>query len=359
MASARGLVYLAGYFRTVSGQARRGLASVTADGGTATAWNPAPDDAATSVAVSGDIAYVGGPFTQVGGQPRQFAAAVDAGTGQVTPRTPDPNGPVAVMGADRGSVSIGGQFSTFGGVDGAGHRLIDDFSTPQPQSAPSIEGAAIVGRTLGSADGSWLAWPVATTRREWLRCNPAGAACVPTGVVGPSYLLAVADVGGTLRVSVTATNPRGESTALSAPSAVVAPAPAPPAVLPPATLGPAAVPTPVGNTAGGPQSSGTPTPPRKATPPRVVRFAVATLRKPARLTVTFWISVRPTRGLRASTVWISPRGKRMRGVTHWSRNPMRSSVAISAAMRRAGVHGTWTCVVSVGGKEIRRVKVRL
>jgi hypothetical protein len=57
---------------------------------------------------------------------------------------------------------------------------------------------------------------------QWQRCNSSGTSCsLVAGAIGASYLLASADVGSTMRVSVTASNSAGSATASSAATAVV------------------------------------------------------------------------------------------------------------------------------------------
>lgn len=88
-------VYVGGHFNRIGGQSRSGLAALDAATGQATAWNPNPVTAATtqqpstyaevqSLAVSGSTVYVGGYFTSIGGQPRNGLAALDAATGKAT-----------------------------------------------------------------------------------------------------------------------------------------------------------------------------------------------------------------------------------------------------------------------------------
>jgi Polysaccharide lyase len=57
---------------------------------------------------------------------------------------------------------------------------------------------------------------------QWQRCDSGGGACAPiSGASGASYVLAVADVGRRMRVSVAASNSAGSATASSAATAVV------------------------------------------------------------------------------------------------------------------------------------------
>src|SRR5439155_516589 len=57
---------------------------------------------------------------------------------------------------------------------------------------------------------------------QWSRCDSAGNGCVAiSGATGQSYLLASADVGATMRVTVTASNSAGSASGTSAATAVV------------------------------------------------------------------------------------------------------------------------------------------
>jgi len=87
---------------------------------------------------------------------------------------------------------------------------------------PSISGDAIVGETLTAENGTWTNSPTSYTYR-WLQCDSFGGFCVPTGFVGRNYSPRLADVGGTMRVLVTARNANGSATVRSSPSDVVQP----------------------------------------------------------------------------------------------------------------------------------------
>ena len=64
------------------------------------------------------------------------------------------------------------------------------------------------GTELSATEGRWSgAAPIAFTY-AWLRCDPAGGGCVPVpGAGGATYALTDADIGRSIRVRVTATNP--------------------------------------------------------------------------------------------------------------------------------------------------------
>ena len=97
--------------------------------------------------------------------------------------------------------------------------VIADNTTPQNTKEPSISGTATVGETLTADAGNWTGAP--NFQYSWLQCDAAGSGCTDTGARGRTYGVRSADQGRTLRVQVRATNPRGSSTAISNPTAVV------------------------------------------------------------------------------------------------------------------------------------------
>jgi subtilisin family serine protease len=109
--------------------------------------------------------------------------------------------------------------------------------SPANVMAPSLGGVAQFGQTLSAGSGAWSGSAPLEITIEWLRCSSDGEACfVIAGVVGASYQLALEDIGMTVRVRVTATNPSGSATARSVASAAVLP-PAPAPVSPPTITG--------------------------------------------------------------------------------------------------------------------------
>jgi hypothetical protein len=108
-------------------------------------------------------------------------------------------------------------------------------TTPPVNAAqPTIAGTAQAGKTLLAYRGTWTGTaPISYTYR-WMRCDKKGGSCSFIGGSTrlTSHQVTSADVGNTLRVDVTATNPAGSKAVNSAPTAVVAagaaaPAPAP------------------------------------------------------------------------------------------------------------------------------------
>ena len=110
-------------------------------------------------------------------------------------------------------------------ADGAGAAntkpspVIADNVVPQNTAAPSISGTPVVGGTLTASPGAWTGAP--SFSYTWLRCDAAGANCGDTGSRGRNYGVRAEDLGRTIRVQVTARNPRGTTRATSQQSGLV------------------------------------------------------------------------------------------------------------------------------------------
>jgi hypothetical protein len=90
---------------------------------------------------------------------------------------------------------------------------------PQLVASPEVTGTTAIGQTLSSTAGSWNGTTPIDYVLQWLRCSSTGDACADVpAAVGTSYAVTGADAGSTLRVRVTATNPGGSATAVSAPT---------------------------------------------------------------------------------------------------------------------------------------------
>ena len=221
-----GTTYIAGYFESVSGVSRAGMAAIAADG-SITAWNPSPGEAATTrtlvpvgndmlvagrfaamggadrrdvallapdgtarafdaglgdgvdgvwaAAADGDVAYVGGDFTQAGGVPRQSLAAIDSG-GHLTGWAPTtPSGGSATVNA---IVPIGDRV-----------YLAGEFA--------SISGASRRGLAATDRSGAVTGWNPSL---------PAGTAALTLATIGNTLLIGGAfdSIGGTARAGTAA-----------------------------------------------------------------------------------------------------------------------------------------------------------
>ena len=125
--------------------------------------------------------------------------------------------------------------------------LVSDEGPATISVAPSVDppaggGPALDGHPLSADPGDWNATGTPTYSYQWQRCDAAGNNCqdIP-GATNSTYTPTAADVGGTVRVVVTATNAAGTSApSCSAPIAIAAAPPvntAPPALSGPATQG--------------------------------------------------------------------------------------------------------------------------
>jgi serine protease AprX len=95
---------------------------------------------------------------------------------------------------------------------------------PASAAAPAIAGTTREGSTLSADPGSWSSVAPDTYSYQWQRCDATGAQCADVaGATTSSYTALAADVGGTLRVVVGATNAGGTSSATSAATVRVAP----------------------------------------------------------------------------------------------------------------------------------------
>ena len=103
----------------MGGRTRDRIAVVRAGTGCVTAWNPNPDKAVGTLAVSGSTVYAGGSFTSIGGASRRGIAALDATTGRATALNANPQpadsfvDSIAVMGQ---TVVVVGEFEKIGGA---------------------------------------------------------------------------------------------------------------------------------------------------------------------------------------------------------------------------------------------------
>ena len=96
-------------------------------------------------------------------------------------------------------------------------------AAPKNTSPPTISGTPKVGQELTANDGTWSGNPTGYTY-QWHRCDADIASCTSViGATGKTYGVRLADLGYRLRVAVTARNAKGNATANSAITAIVAP----------------------------------------------------------------------------------------------------------------------------------------
>jgi hypothetical protein len=108
--------------------------------------------------------------------------------------------------------------------------VVPELTAPANETPPSISGSALVGEQLSASHGTWTGHPTAYAY-QWENCNAAGGSCSEiAGATSPKYTLTTGDIGHTIRVVVTASNPSGPASASSdATATVVAKPPAAPA----------------------------------------------------------------------------------------------------------------------------------
>src|SRR5689334_22369312 len=93
---------------------------------------------------------------------------------------------------------------------------------PTNTAAPTISGTPQVGQTLTASTGTFTSDTTPTYAYQWQRCDAQGNNCAAiTGATSSTYVVQSADLGKTIRVSVTATNSSGSTSATSAQTAVV------------------------------------------------------------------------------------------------------------------------------------------
>jgi hypothetical protein len=110
-------------------------------------------------------------------------------------------------------------------------------AAPANTGTPTISGTPQEGSTLSADHGTWTGSP-SSYEYAWSRCDQNGNGCSAIGnATAQTYQLKGADVGHTLRVTVTAKNADGSTDATSAPTAVVSPASAPANTSPPTISG--------------------------------------------------------------------------------------------------------------------------
>lgn len=116
---------------------------------------------------------------------------------------------------------------------------VEQAEAPASASLPGVYGDVAAGETLLASVGEWgartgtLAYDF-----QWRRCDASGDSCSDiAGADGNAYVVAAADMAGTLRVRVSASNAYGSDRATSEATAVVPSFGAPVAVAPPVVTG--------------------------------------------------------------------------------------------------------------------------
>jgi methionine-rich copper-binding protein CopC len=92
-------------------------------------------------------------------------------------------------------------------------------AAPTNTALPIITGTAQQGSVLSTSNGSWTGNPTSYTY-SWARCDSSGLNCTAIATT-TTYPLTSADVGFTIRATVTATNATGSNSAASLPTGIV------------------------------------------------------------------------------------------------------------------------------------------
>jgi hypothetical protein len=156
-----GSVYAGGFFTSVNGEKRHGLALLDAASGAVAAWAPNADGPIIAMAEHDGALYVSGLFGSIGGQLRNRLASLDPVTGNATAWNPDSDNLVEAFAADGGTIYAGGSFTTLGGASVsclAGIQAGGSLSCPAMTLTPSALVAGRVGqayaRTLSVVGGT-------------------------------------------------------------------------------------------------------------------------------------------------------------------------------------------------------------
>ena len=97
--------------------------------------------------------------------------------------------------------------------------LLRKPATPVATERPTISGTALVGQTLTATPGTWT--KATSTDIQWYACTSTTSCTAIAGATKPDYLVAAAQTGTMLKVTVTAIGRGGTTTADSAPTAIV------------------------------------------------------------------------------------------------------------------------------------------
>ena len=155
-------IYAAGSFFTIGGQPRVFIAALSPTDGTATAWNPSPDNSVKTIVAGDNLIYVGGLFSTIASQPRSALAAFATTDGGITSWAPSlAPGPFGIyvytLAVSGSTIYAGGGFASVQGVPRhniAGINASDGAPTNfDPQaSGPNNDGAvsaiAVDGTTV-------------------------------------------------------------------------------------------------------------------------------------------------------------------------------------------------------------------
>jgi uncharacterized repeat protein (TIGR01451 family) len=145
-------IYAGGNFTAINGEAHAYLAAIDAATGVPGDWGPAPNAAVTHLHIWGSTVYVAGSFTSVASEARNGLAAVDAPTGMLSAWNPSPAGNVNTMTLSGNTVYVAGDFTTIAGQVRDGLAAFDaatgQITSWRPEVAGSISTLAVAGKVV-------------------------------------------------------------------------------------------------------------------------------------------------------------------------------------------------------------------
>jgi hypothetical protein len=96
-------------------------------------------------------------------------------------------------------------------------------TAPVNTSPPTIGGTRQQGQKLSASTGSWTGDATISYAFAWQRCSSSGSSCGDiSGATSTTYTPGSSDVGKTIRIVVTASNPVGRASAASSPTGTIA-----------------------------------------------------------------------------------------------------------------------------------------
>jgi CHRD domain-containing protein/predicted actin-binding protein len=118
------------------------------------------------------------------------------------------------------ATNAAGTSSAFSNLTAA---VLAKATAPLNVSLPAISGSTHVGQLITASTGAWTGVTTSPYSYQWIRCNTDGSACANvSGATGQTYGLGPADLGLAIRVTVTAKNVTGSTSATSPASKVAA-----------------------------------------------------------------------------------------------------------------------------------------
>jgi hypothetical protein len=148
------VVYVGGAFTALRGLMRYRLAAIGTDG-MVLDWNPSAHDTVNALAVAGTgtnkVVYAGGAFPSVGGVARNFLAAIDA-SGTLLPWNPNANSIVQSLAVSDTTIYAAGAFTQVGGLNRSHLAAIGTNGVVSPTWAPTtnslVYAVVVSGNTL-------------------------------------------------------------------------------------------------------------------------------------------------------------------------------------------------------------------